>query len=376
MNGIETHTSGSFNDIKRGFCESKESFVCNLCGEVIEKGIIYKEDGIFFDSEKAMKKHIEKIHESVFAYLIKQDKKTTGLSEHQSTLMQLLFEGSSDARIQQEMSIGSSSTVRNHRFLLKEKEKHAKLLLILMELIRENRPNSNTVVKTNTEDVDLEILVRYFTQGLNGPLTTINIKEKNKLVIIKHISTRFLPGKIYTEKEVNEVLKMVHPDFVHLRRFLIEYRFMDRKKDGSEYWVIEGKEAKEAKEAINKIRGEEKVDRKKELALKYKEIEIEAGVYLIKNKMNGKVGVFSTPNLRTINGKLLALKAGGHMNKKLQSDWNEFGEENFAFEVAEVLEKKAEESGMGRKDRLEELETKWIKKLEPFDEKGYNKSSR
>ena len=369
MNGIETHTSGSFSDMKRGFCEDKESFVCNLCGEVIEKGIIYKEDGIFFDSEKAMKKHIEKIHESVFAYLIKQDKKTTGLSEHQSTLMQLLFEGSSDARIQQEMSIGSSSTVRNHRFLLKEKEKQAKLFLALMELIRENKANSSSLVKPNIKDENLEILKKYFTKGLNGSLTTINMKGKNKLVVLKHISTRFVIGKIYAEKEVNEVLKMVHPDFVHLRRFLIEYRFMDRKKDGSEYWLVE------EKEEIDKIRGEEKLDRKKELSMQYKELETEAGVYLIKNQANDKIGVFSTPNLKTINGKLLSLKSGGHMNRKLQSDWNEFGEVNFVFEVAEVLEKKAEESPMGRKDRLKELETKWIKKLEPFDEKGYNKSS-
>ena len=63
-------------------------------------------------------------------------------------------------------------------------------------------------------------------------------------------------------------------------------------------------------------------------------------------------------------------------NKKLQSDWNEFGEENFIFEIAEVLEKKVEENSMGRKDRLKELETKWIKKLESFDEKGYNESCR
>lgn len=370
MNGIETHNSGSFNDMKRGFCDSKDSFVCNLCGEVMEKGIIYKEDGIFFDAEKSMKKHIEKIHGSVFEHLIKQDKKTTGLSEHQSSLMKLLHDGSSDARIQQELSIGSSSTVRNHRFLLKEKEKQAKLFLLLMELIRENKTNTNSIVKPNDEDENQEILKKYFTKGLNGPLATINMKEKNKLVVLKHISTRFVPGKIYTEKEVNEVLKMVHTDFVHLRRFLIEYRFMDRKKDGSEYWVIE------EKEESDKIRGEEKVDRKKELALKYKEMEIEAGVYIIKNKSNGKIGVFSTPNLKTINGKLLSLKAGGHMNKKLQSEWNEYGEKNFVFEVAEVLEKKAEESGMGRKDRIKELETKWIKKLEPFDEKGYNKSSR
>ena len=35
------------------------------------------------------------------------------------------------------------------------------------------------------------------------------------------------------------------------------------------------------------------------------------------------------------------------MNKALQTEWNEFGEENFEFVVAEILEKK-EESAHGQ----------------------------
>lgn len=46
---------------------------------------------------------------------------------------------------------------------------------------------------------------------------------------------RFEAGKTYSEKEVNEILKTVHADFVSLRRHLIEYGFMNRHNDGSEY---------------------------------------------------------------------------------------------------------------------------------------------
>jgi len=42
------------------------------------------------------------------------------------------------------------------------------------------------------------------------------------------------------------------------------------------------------------------MDRKKELKRLYKEIEIEAGIYQIRNTKNGKILIESTPNLKTI----------------------------------------------------------------------------
>jgi hypothetical protein len=42
---------------------------------------------------------------------------------------------------------------------------------------------------------------------------------------------------MYAEKEINEILKAIYEDYVMLRRYLIEYGFIDRKSDGSEYWL-------------------------------------------------------------------------------------------------------------------------------------------
>jgi len=39
---------------------------------------------------------------------------------------------------------------------------------------------------------------------------------------------------------VNEIIKNRYPDFVTIRRYLIEYGFMERKPNGSEYWLKEG----------------------------------------------------------------------------------------------------------------------------------------
>ncbi len=62
-------------------------------------------------------------------------------------------------------------------------------------------------------------------------------KQKKKLVLLHRISGMFNPEKRYTENDVNMILMGVYEDYVMIRRYLIEYGFLNRKPDGSEYWV-------------------------------------------------------------------------------------------------------------------------------------------
>ncbi|ERI09280.1 hypothetical protein HMPREF0083_02559 [Aneurinibacillus aneurinilyticus ATCC 12856] len=117
---------------------------------------------------------------------------------------------------------------------------------------------------------------------------------------------------------------------------------------------------------------EKKMDRKKELKQLYKETKTQAGVYQIKNNKNQKIYIESSMNLKTINGKQFQLKMGSHTNKLLQKEWNEFGEEAFTFEVLETLKVK-EDGYFDAKYELEKLEEKWLNKLQPFGEHGYNR---
>ena len=55
--------------------------------------------------------------------------------------------------------------------------------------------------------------------------------------MLRSIANLFDQEKHYTEKELNEVIKPMYEDYVHIRRYLIEYGFLDRKADGSAYWV-------------------------------------------------------------------------------------------------------------------------------------------
>lgn len=56
---------------------------------------------------------------------------------------------------------------------------------------------------------------------------------------LRKIAAVFQDGQTYTEKEVNQMLKGVYEDYATVRRHLIEYGFLDRKRDGSQYWLKE-----------------------------------------------------------------------------------------------------------------------------------------
>lgn len=113
------------------------------------------------------------------------------------------------------------------------------------------------------------------------------------------------------------------------------------------------------------------MNRKDELKQLYKEMEIEAGIYSITNTKNNKVYVDSTRNLKTISGRKFELNVGSCTNRALQAEWNEYGAGAFKFEVLEVLKKK-EDAYFNEKEELKKLEEKWLEKLQPYGERGYN----
>jgi len=115
-----------------------------------------------------------------------------------------------------------------------------------------------------------------------------------------------------------------------------------------------------------------KNNRRAELVQQYMEMKIEAGVYQIRNTVNGKVFVGSTPNLKSLNGKTMELKMGSSKNQALQAEWNEYGEQAFVIEVLEVL-KASDNPFVDTRDELKKLETKWLNDLQPYGERGYNR---
>lgn len=248
MDFPELFWNAKIDDIKNGYVYTSEKmYVCLCCGEKFIDGIIYQNKGEMCDANYAISNHIKEIHHSPFHFFLELDKKYTALTDTQKELMREFYDGKSDKEIAKAMNC-SQSTVRNHRFQLRERMKQAKMYLSLMELleVRMSAKKEDKLISIHrsatsiddryaiTEKDREDCLQKYFKDHV---LITIPKKQKRIIIVLQHIITRFETNKIYCEKEVNEILKVVYHDYVTIRRYLIEYGFLDRKHNGSEYWV-------------------------------------------------------------------------------------------------------------------------------------------
>lgn len=243
----------NLEDIVRGYCEEAHNAVCVMCGKVFEKGRIYMEGEELYDACGAMRAHIGSAHEDTASFLLKQDISLLGISEVQRRLLTMLSENKTDKEIADTIGI-AQSTVRNHRFKLREKEKQAKLFLALMNSME--MKTSNNIAKSDmgaieelhssatmidarysiTEKEKEKTILTYMDE--NGALKQFPAKEKKKIILLREIMKNFKADSEYTEKEVNRILKRIYEeDYAGIRRALIEYGFMDRSADGTVYRV-------------------------------------------------------------------------------------------------------------------------------------------
>lgn len=113
-----------------------------------------------------------------------------------------------------------------------------------------------------------------------------------------------------------------------------------------------------------------------ELKREYKEMPKEAGVFQIRNTVNGRVYLGSSLNLHgPLNKHRFMLAHGMHDVPLLQKEWHAFGPDAFVFEVVQVVEPR-ETPGFRIEDELELLEEIWLEKLQPIGDKGYNRNRR
>ncbi len=84
-----------------------------------------------------------------------------------------------------------------------------------------------------------EILKNFLDE--RGRLTAYPSKRKMKLYALIYLAQKFEAGITYTEKEINEILNCWHTfgDPATLRRELYTHRFLDRNKNGTEYFMEE-----------------------------------------------------------------------------------------------------------------------------------------
>ncbi|GKU75928.1 DUF2087 domain-containing protein [Paenibacillus sp. L3-i20] len=413
--------SATLTEMKQGYFHNDEDdhYCCLVCGERFENGEVFQlpESGRFYEAKKFVQFHVAKQHGSMLDHLLGLDKKATGLTDLQKDMIRDFAAGFTDNEIVKRSGGGSASTIRNHRFVLKEKGKQAKLLLAIMELMDQGVtgwPKFESVLHTATqvderfaitEEEHKEIIKKHLPDGPNGPLTSFPRKEKKRIAILGHIASFFQYDARYRESEVNELLEQFSSkEYVTIRRYLIEYGFLDRKDDGSQYWVrMTGEDGnkvdtKESKREVNSelkagletsAKRPDKATRK-ELIADYQERARIMGVYQIVNNSNGRIYIGGSTNMDGLwNKEKFMLELGSHTNKKLQKDWKQFGADQFTFLVLEtvkndgtirydykdVFDENGKELGDVAKRYKRDVETlkeHWLNKLQPFGDKGYH----
>lgn len=244
----------SIDIIVNGYKETKDNFVCVLCGKTFEKGRVYEIKNELYDSYGACKNHINTSHGYTVDYLLDENIDLTGITEIQQKILKLMSKGYDDKQIAKELGI-ANSTVRNHRYKLREKEKQAKLFVALMESLQDktskpiNQSDSGTIEeihKTATmvddrydiTDSEREKTIKSYINE-DGKIKQFPSKEKKKIILLREIMNKFARGKEYSEQDVNFILMDIYDDYATIRRALIEYGFLERSLDCRVYKVKE-----------------------------------------------------------------------------------------------------------------------------------------
>jgi hypothetical protein len=73
---------------------------------------------------------------------------------------------------------------------------------------------------------------------VKGRIKAIPAKQKKQLVVLRWLAEQIEPGVTYTERQISERLQQFHPDYAALRRYLVDFHFLEREGGGGLYWRV------------------------------------------------------------------------------------------------------------------------------------------
>jgi DNA-binding CsgD family transcriptional regulator len=246
----------TLSDIKNGYYldEKDSSFICIHCGRSFNTDEVFKIGDKFFGAATAVRMHIQTEHKNKLNELIDSENKYLSLTDNQKALLILFGSGLSDNEIAKQLNV-TPSTVRHQKFIFREKAKSAKIYLAVWDmaasgLYKIKNTDGNELLPLHggakmvderyviTEEENKKILEGVFESLEPLKLKVFSAKEKKKIVILRKIAEQFEKNRQYSEKEVNGILSDIFEDYVTLRRYLIEYGYMERTRDCKTYWLI------------------------------------------------------------------------------------------------------------------------------------------
>ena len=81
-----------------------------------------------------------------------------------------------------------------------------------------------------------EVKIKYFK---NDKLMMIPKKEKNKILVLQIVLEMLKDKSLeFTEKELNEAIKEIYSDYSLIRRYLVDYKFLEWDNYGRMYKIV------------------------------------------------------------------------------------------------------------------------------------------
>ena len=115
---------------------------------------------------------------------------------------------------------------------------------------------------------------------------------------------------------------------------------------------------------------------RKDLKSKYKSAGTPAGVFQVRNLINGKIFLGIAQNLPGIlNSNRFQLTAGNHPNASLQAEWKQYGPSAFAFETLDELTP-SEDGRVNIRTELSALEDLWLENSSPTESKAITRARK
>lgn len=159
-------------------------------------------------------------------------------------IMQSLTQGEMYAELLAERLGLTPSTVSFHMKKLEEaglvvsrKEQYYTVYSLQRELLEKSlfgivasEPEEIDEQQAREEKYRKKVIDAFFEYG---KLKAIPVQRKKKLICYEVIAAQFVPGKVYNEKDLNDIITRYHEDYCTIRRDMISEGIL--KRDGSRY---------------------------------------------------------------------------------------------------------------------------------------------
>lgn len=237
----------TLTEIEQGWHQTATAYVCNYCDATFATTQVFAVSDQFFPADQMIRQHLHREHPDALALLINDNSKYNTLTLKQRALLLAFSGGDKDAEIARQNGV-AAATVRHQKFTFREKAKQAKLYLAIYNRIF-NQPALDDPFITLPDQAGQEddrfaittseyqeLVAKYFVSTTPLQLKHWPKHQKAILAVLKRVTSTLPFDQHFTEVQLTQHLRPIYADFPLLRRYLVDYGFLMRTADGTDYW--------------------------------------------------------------------------------------------------------------------------------------------